>query len=170
MLTQRLEGTFSRVPFAFYEDDLVTSPATNSLYLGQSMPAYSFDPHWLMVILKPQKRTVAEVTKVLLDKWVADTVFHSSPTIIKRSGYFQEARSYPTDWVINALLPLLDSYPYHAILGLAELVGPLPFCDEFAGDMDGLVRSWKEWGNDRNIERGRAGLVSEFKVDGMGGN
>jgi hypothetical protein len=81
----------------------------------------------------------------LLEQWVDQTAFQSSPTIILGSQCLSEAKRLRGDKLVIDLLELLDRHPYHAVLGLSELVSPLPFGEELAGNVYGQVEAWKEW-------------------------
>lgn len=128
--------------------------------------AYNRTNHLPDAIMGKLKR-LPNIASELIDRWIEDTAFHSSPTIILQSRHFLQAKEMYAPGLIERLFQILDVHPYHAILGLGELVSPLPFGKELAGDLAGIVSAWKEWGRDGQLRLGSSGMVSKFAVDAV---
>jgi len=65
------------------------------------------------------------------------------------------------------LLDMLDTNPYHAVLGLGEVVKSVSMDEELDGDLEGLVDAWRDWGRDEFADDA-AECISEFSDYAVG--
>lgn len=123
-----------------------------------------------VIVAQAFRQNESMLCQELVAHWLDETAFHSSPTLILRSEYFQRSKALGNELLIDQLLPLLGNHPYHAIIALGDLVEPLPFGEELAGDLDGQVKAWKDWASEQRSEGSNTEMVSEFDYHGVGGD